>query len=128
MAAWRRHAVALVERFGVRAPSVDVPVSALSGGNQQRAVVARALHRDPDLVVAVNPTRGLDVAASRDVLDRLLAARDRGAGVLLVHHDLDELLATADRVLVLCAGRLSDSGWPACTRADIGRLMVGGHA
>jgi simple sugar transport system ATP-binding protein len=127
--AWRRQAQDLIARFGIRAPGVDLPVSALSGGNQQRAVAARALHREPGLVIAVNPTRGLDVAASRDVLDRLLAAREGGAGVLLIHHDLDELLATADRILVLCAGRLADSAWPACTRADIGRLMLGGdHA
>jgi simple sugar transport system ATP-binding protein len=129
-AAWRRHALDLVARFGVRAPGVEVPAAALSGGNQQRAVVARALHRAPGLVVAVNPTRGLDVAASRDVLARLVEARDGGAGVLLVHHDLDELLGVADRVLVLCAGRLADSGWPAATREQVGRLMLdaaGGH-
>ncbi len=123
--AWRRHALALVERFGVRTPGVAVPAAALSGGNQQRAVAARALHRDPGLVVAVNPTRGLDIAASADVMARLAAARDRGGGVLLVHHDLDELLAVADRVLVLYGGRLIDSGWPACGRAAIGRLMLG---
>jgi simple sugar transport system ATP-binding protein len=100
-------------------------VAALSGGNQQKAVIARELHGDPPLVIAVNPTRGLDVGATAAVLRRLAAARDGGAGVLLVHSDLDELLALSDRVLVLAGGRLVDSGWPACARAHIGQLMLG---
>ena len=126
-AAWRAHAADLIARFAVKgAPST--PVAALSGGNQQKVVIARELHREPELVVAINPTRGLDLVASVDVMRRLVAARDRGAGVLLVHHDLDELLAVADRVLVLYGGRLTDSGWPACDRDRIGRLMLGAEA
>ena len=124
-AAWRLHAQDLVHRFGVRVPAGDVLAGALSGGNQQRAVVARALHGGPGLVVAVNPTRGLDIAASADVLGRLASARSLGTGVLLVHHDLDELLGISDRVLVLYGGVLVDSGWPSCERSVIGRLMMG---
>ncbi len=123
--AWHRHAIELIGRFAIRCGGSDVPVASLSGGNQQKVVVARELHQDPGLVIAVNPTRGLDLAAARDVLDRLVAARDRGAGVLLIHHDLDELLEVADRVLVLFDGRLTDAGWPGCDRERIGRLMLG---
>lgn len=123
-AAWRAHARALMTASDVRAPSPDVAVATLSGGNQQKAVVARELDGEPAVIVAVNPTRGLDVGAAAAVLHRLVAARDRGAAVLLIHNDLDELLAISDRVQVLNGGRLSDSGWPTCDRAAIGRLML----
>jgi ABC-type uncharacterized transport system ATPase subunit len=124
-AAWNAHARALMAVSDVRAQSPDVAVATLSGGNQQKAVVARELDGEPSVIVAVNPTRGLDVGAAAAVLHRLVAARDRGAAVLLIHSDLDELLAISDRVVVLHDGRLSDSGWPACDRAAIGRLMAG---
>ena len=124
--AWRSHARELITRFDVRGAGPAAAVSSLSGGNQQKVVIARELHRQPALIVAVNPTRGLDVAASASVMTSLIAARDGGAGVLLVHHDLDELLAVADRVLVLFNGVLTDSGWPQCDREQIGRLMLGG--
>ncbi len=124
-AAWRAHAVDLVQRFSIRGAGPAATVASLSGGNQQKVVIARELHRQPKLIVAINPTRGLDVAASAEVLERLVSARDHGAAVLLVHHDLDELLSVADRVLVLFGGRMTDSGWPACDRAHIGRLMLG---
>ena len=122
---WRRHAQHLIKRFSIRGGEAPTVVAALSGGNQQKVVIARELHREPQLIVAINPTRGLDVAASAEVLQRLSEARARGTGVLLVHHDLDELLAVADRVLVLFNGRLTDSGWPDATREQIGRMMLG---
>ena len=123
---WRSHARNLIERFSIRGGLAQSPVAALSGGNQQKVVIARELHRDPVLILAINPTRGLDIAASTEVLQRIVAARDRGAGVLLLHHDLDELLAIADRVLVLYNGHLTDSGWPNTTREHLGQLMLGG--
>jgi simple sugar transport system ATP-binding protein len=123
--AWRDHARALVERYDVRIAGLDQRVEALSGGNQQKLVVARELHDHPRVIVAVNPTRGLDLGATAAVLGRLVAARDAGAAVLLIHSDLDELLAVADRVLVLYAGRLTASAWPQTDRAAIGRLMLG---
>jgi simple sugar transport system ATP-binding protein len=122
---WRTHAADLVSGYDIRCASAAQPVAALSGGNQQKVVVARELHTSPRLVVAVNPTRGLDLGASAAVMRRLTEARDAGAGVLLVHSDLDELLAVADRVLVMSSGRLRDSGWPSAGRDTIGRLMVG---
>lgn len=122
---WTQRARELVARFDIRTPSVHVRAGQLSGGNQQKVVVARELAEPADLVIAVNPTRGLDLAATRFVLDRLIAARDQGACVLLVHSDLDELLTIADRVLVMHAGRLTPSAWPDTDRAAIGRLMLG---
>ncbi|HEX3135487.1 MAG TPA: ABC transporter ATP-binding protein [Planctomycetota bacterium] len=125
--AWSAHARALMGASDVRAASPDVAVATLSGGNQQKAVVARELDGEPAVIVAVNPTRGLDVGAAAAVLDRLVAARDRGAAIVLIHSDLDELLMISDRVMVLQDGRLSESGWPTADRAAIGRLMVGGN-
>jgi simple sugar transport system ATP-binding protein len=100
-------------------------MATLSGGNQQKAVVARELADDPTAILAVNPTRGLDVGAAAAVLDRLVAARARGAAVLLIHSDLDELLAISDRVLVITAGRVHETTWPTCDRQAIGALMLG---
>lgn len=122
---WTAQAEALVRQFSIHTPSVHLRAGQLSGGNQQKVVVARELAEPTDLVIAVNPTRGLDIAATRFVFDRLIAARDAGAGVLLVHSDLDELLSVADRVLVMHAGALTSSAWPASNRAAIGRLMLG---
>jgi len=124
----RDHAAERLARFDVRAGSPLVPVRQLSGGNQQKLVLARELDGEPAVIVAHNPVRGLDVAAARFVFAQLLAQRRRGAGVLLIHSDLDELLAVSDRVAVLYGGRLTLTDWPACDRAAIGRLMLGGRA
>ncbi len=121
---WRARAAELAGAYDVRAASLGQPVSSLSGGNQQKVVVARELHGGPRLVVAVNPTRGLDIGATAFVMSRLVQARELGAAVLLVHSDLDELLGIADRVLVMCAGRLVDSGWPVAGRDAVARLMM----
>ena len=123
--AWEAHARKLMAAFDIRAAGPEVAVAALSGGNQQKAVIGRELHVDPGAIIAVNPTRGLDVGAAGEVLHRLVTARDNGAAVLLVHSDLDELLTISDRVLVMHGGRLVDSGWPTTDRDHIGRLMLG---
>jgi simple sugar transport system ATP-binding protein len=119
-------AAALVAAFDVRgAEQAGGPVSALSGGNQQKFVVGRELaggDARPALVVAENPTRGLDIRAAAAVRERLRGARDAGACVVVHSSDLDEVLALADRVLVVYAGRvrivLPD-------REVVGRLMLG---
>ena len=125
LGAWTKHASALMTAGHIRATGPGQPVARLSGGNQQEAVLARELPGEPELVIAVNPTRGLDVAASHAVMLRLAEARERGAGVLLVHSDLDELLAWSDRVLVAAGGSLHPTAWPDCTREAIGQLMLG---
>ncbi|MEI6793584.1 MAG: hypothetical protein WCK97_10190 [Actinomycetes bacterium] len=100
--------------------------SALSGGNQQKVVLARELSSDPDLLVAVNPTRGLDIGAQGEVRDRLCRLRDEGKAVLVISTDLDEVLELGDRVGVLYRGRLeSPTTRNAVDRAQIGEAMAG---
>jgi simple sugar transport system ATP-binding protein len=124
----RHRAVDLVREFDVRAPGVDAPIEQLRGGNQQKVVLARELSGSPSLILAHNSVRGLDVAATRFVFNALLAQRARGAGILLIHSDLDELLALSDRVFVMYAGRCIPTDWPGCTREHIGRLMLGARS
>jgi ABC-type uncharacterized transport system ATPase subunit len=113
----------LVARFGIQAPAPEVPAAALSGGNQQRLVIARALERAPRVFVAENPTRGLDIQAAHAVWTRLREAAAAGAGVLVYASDLDEVLAWADRVLVVTNGVVVPA--PASAgRAEIGELML----
>jgi simple sugar transport system ATP-binding protein len=102
----RRQADALIRRFGIRAPDPDVRIDTLSGGNVQRTVLARELADDVRVLVAQNPCVGLDLAATRDIHARLVAARNQGAAILLVSEDLDELLELADRIVVMFEGRL----------------------
>jgi ABC-type uncharacterized transport system ATPase subunit len=111
-----------VSKHGIYASSVIAPVGTLSGGNQQKLVLARELDAAPSLVVAENPTQGLDVRAAGDIRARLRAARDAGAGVVVYASDLDDLLALADRVLVAYGGSLHE----VAPDADaIGRAMLG---
>jgi simple sugar transport system ATP-binding protein len=115
----------LLDRYSVAAPGPDAPAWSLSGGNQQRVVVARELARAPAVVVAENPTRGLDIRAAEEIRRRLREAADGGAAVLLHSSDLNEVLAVADRVLVASRGTLIAP--PAgATRAEIGALMLAG--
>lgn len=104
-----RWAEGLVSRFAIKAASIEQPVGALSGGNQQKVVVARSLDHVPDLLVAVNPTRGLDLRAAESVRAALVDAARRGAAVLLISTDLDELAAVASRSVFLDRGRLTDA-------------------
>ncbi len=125
--AWRAladRAAALAAAFDVRGGGPATPAAALSGGNQQKFVVARELAGGvaPALVVAENPTRGLDIRASAAVRARLRAARDAGAAVVVYSSDLDEVLALADRVVVVYDGRVLEA---ARDREVVGRLMLG---
>jgi simple sugar transport system ATP-binding protein len=126
---WRRareSATALVDHFDIRTASIDTPLSTLSGGNQQKVVLARELGlSQPKVIIAMNPTRGLDVAATRFVHEQLLAHRARGAGIILISSELDEILQLADRVGVLYRGRLTMSDFPRDGIERIGRLMAG---
>jgi ABC-type uncharacterized transport system ATPase subunit len=106
---------------------LEQPAGTLSGGNQQKVVLARALRKEPPLLLAVYPTRGLDVRAAAWVHDRLRALRDTGAGVLLLSTELDEVLLLADRIGVLYEGRLVGIVPPETPRETLG-LMMGGRA
>jgi simple sugar transport system ATP-binding protein len=125
----RTLAEALKEEYAIAAPSVDTRVRLLSGGNLQRLILAREIETEPSLMVAVQPTRGLDVGAIETVHRLLLERRDRGAGILLISEDLDEILALADRVDVMYEGRIVGSF--DAEKADvheIGLLMTGASA
>ena len=124
----RMRAEEVRSRFGIRAPGVDTVARALSGGNQQRLVVGRELALASDLLIAENPTRGLDVAATAFVHAELrrLTRAESGPGVVLVSTDLDEVLELADRMLVMARGRLVAAPSRRSTREEIGALMLGG--
>lgn len=111
--------------FDVRTPSIFTLGSHLSGGNQQKMVVARELSRDVKLVVAAQPTRGLDVGSVDYVHDQLVAVRDKGAGVLMVSTELDEILALSDRILVMFRGRIVKEFGTGATAGEIGLAMAG---
>ena len=121
----RAHAEALIERFDIRAAPGD-PIRSLSGGNMQKVLLARAIERDPTVLVASQPTRGLDVGACQYVYTQLRALRDAGGGVLLVSEDLDELIGIADRIVVISGGRLvGELAAADATREALGVLMTG---
>ncbi|WP_102223024.1 ABC transporter ATP-binding protein [Acidimangrovimonas sediminis] len=123
----RKRGEALVAGFKVRTTSVDAPIAALSGGNVQRAVLARELSGDVDLLIISNPCFGLDFAAVSEIRTRIMAARNAGTAVLLMSEDLDEILELSDRVLVMSEGRIVYEV-PAA-EADIPTLgsHMGGH-
>ncbi len=119
-------ATALVERFDIRTPSVSTPMSSLSGGNKQKAIVARELAQAPVLLVASQPTRGVDVGSIEFIHNQIVAARDAGAAVLLVSAELDEVMGLADRIAVLYAGRVVEVVDAAeASRERLGLLMAG---
>ena len=117
---FRRKAEALIERFDIRCGNLDGPIRLLSGGNMQKLILARVLERNPRLILAAQPTRGLDIGAVAAVHQHLLDARERGCGILLITEDLDELLALSDRVRVLHRGQLGPSHPRAAI--ELGRL------
>jgi simple sugar transport system ATP-binding protein len=119
---WRATTASLIARFDVRGGDASARARALSGGNQQKLVLARELNESPALLVVENPTRGLDIRAARDVHERLRAAAAAGAGVVVFSSDLDEVLALATRVLVVHAGVVRE-----CERDRdlVGRAMLG---
>ena len=123
--ALRTLAADLIEQFDIRTPSAFLPASALSGGNQQKIVVARALHSNPDWIVAMNPTRGLDIGAIRFVHAQLRKARERGAAIVLISTDLDEIFALSDRAGILSQGSLAPLDLSAANVAEIGLLLGG---
>lgn len=123
-AAVRRRTAELLLQFGVRAGGPNALARSLSGGNQQKLVMARAFELKPDILVAENPTRGLDIQAAADVHRRLREAARAGMAVVVHSSDLDEVLELANRVLVVVGGKVSPVS-PGETRARVGELMLG---
>jgi len=125
----RRRAAELIADYDVRCKGPDAETHLLSGGNMQKLILARALSRDPKIILANQPVRGLDEGAIAYVHEQLLAARRRGAGILLITEDLDELLALADRVAVIYRGRLSPTyAVKEVTVPALGLMMAGQEA
>jgi simple sugar transport system ATP-binding protein len=123
----RERAFDLMRRFEIKAASLRVPIDTLSGGNQQKIVVARELGHRRQVLVAAQPTRGVDVGAIEYIHRQIVASRDEGVGILLVSTELDEALALADRILVIFSGRIvGDFTRDQATRENLGRLMAGG--
>jgi simple sugar transport system ATP-binding protein len=120
-----RQAAEMMQQFDVRASGLDQAADTLSGGNQQKIVIARALHKNPALIVALNPTRGLDVNATRYVHEQLRAQRERGAAVLVISTELEEVIGLADRIGVLYEGRFTGMVPPTTPREQLGLLMGG---
>ncbi|HEM6372492.1 TPA: ABC transporter ATP-binding protein [Streptococcus suis] len=117
----------LMEEFDVRGASELVPAKALSGGNQQKAIIAREIDRNPDLLIVSQPTRGLDVGAIEYIRKRLIAERDKGKAVLVVSFELDEILDVSDRIAVIHDGTIHGIVDPATTnKQELGVLMAGG--
>ena len=122
-----QHCAELCDKFDIRAPSAHASFSALSGGNQQKAVIARELHNQPTLLVAVQPTRGLDVGAIEYVYEVLRDFRNKGGAVVLISGELDEVMALSDRFVVLFKGRPSEVMRPSeADLTEIGLKMTGG--
>jgi general nucleoside transport system ATP-binding protein len=119
------NARARVEEFDIRAGSIEDPVSSLSGGNQQKVVLARELGRPIKVLVASQPTRGLDVGSIEYVHKRIVRERDMGTAVLIVSSELDEVFALADRIAVMYRGRIVGVVDPSVGRERIGLMMAG---
>jgi simple sugar transport system ATP-binding protein len=121
----RRNATQRVEEFDIRTPSVEAPASTLSGGNQQKVVLAREMSRPLKLFVASQPTRGVDVGAQEFIHKRIVAERDNGTPVVIVSTELDEVLALADRIAVMYRGRIIGVLPAGASRDEVGLMMAG---
>ncbi|MEW4368777.1 ABC transporter ATP-binding protein [Paenibacillus kandeliae] len=116
----------LVDAFDVRTPSIHTMARSLSGGNQQKAIIAREIDKNPDLLVAAQPTRGLDVGAIEFVQKQLIAQRDQGKAVLLISFELDEILNVSDRIAVIYEGQIVGEVLPEQTNdQELGLMMAG---
>ena len=122
------HARKLMKEFDVRGANELVPAKGFSGGNQQKAIIAREIDRDPDLLIVSQPTRGLDVGAIEYIHKRLIEERDKGKAVLVVSFELDEILNLSDRIAVIHDGSIQGIVTPAETnKQELGILMAGGN-
>jgi simple sugar transport system ATP-binding protein len=115
-----------IAEFDVRTPSAALPAGSLSGGNQQKVILARELGREHKLLIASQPTRGLDVGSIEFVHRRIVEQRDGGDAVLIVSSELDEIYALSDRIAVMYEGKITGFRDPDVPAAELGRLMAGG--
>lgn len=125
LAARKSRSGELIDEFDVRTPSEKTLVKNLSGGNQQKVVVARELSRDLTVLIAAQPTRGVDVGSIEFIHEQIVAARDKGIPVIIISTELDEVYALADRIAVMYRGRIIDVVEPSIAREELGKLMAG---
>jgi ABC-type uncharacterized transport system ATPase subunit len=118
----------LIKEFDVRGGSPETHATALSGGNQQKVILAREIDRDPKVLIAAQPTRGLDVGAIEFIHQRLIEERNEGRGVLLVSLELEEILSLSDRILAIYEGRIVGEYPPTVSEEELGLAMTGGAA
>ncbi|MDQ0089782.1 simple sugar transport system ATP-binding protein [Paenibacillus anaericanus] len=129
----KKQAQRLIEEFDIRTPGIGTLARSLSGGNQQKAIIAREIDKNPDVLIAAQPTRGLDVGAIEFVQKQLIAQRDQGKAVLLISFELDEIMNVADRIIVIYEGKIVGEVLPEHTNDQelglmmAGSLAVGGH-
>jgi len=123
IASWAKR---LVGEFDIRTPSIAVPARALSGGNQQKIIIAREFASDPVTLIAAQPTRGVDIGAIEFIHRRLIEQRDAGKAVLLVSAELEEIRSLSDRIAVMYEGKIVDIVRPEATEEQLGVLMTGG--
>jgi len=122
----QRSALNAMDKYQIRIGTISDQIKTLSGGNQQKVVVARELEMKPDFIIAAHPTRGLDIHAAEFVRTRLMHARNRGKAILLVSSELDELLHLSDRIAVMYDGKIVGIVKPAETnKQELGGLMLG---
>jgi len=121
----QENAVSRVAEFDVRTSSVATPTSTLSGGNQQKVIVAREVSRDIKVLLASQPTRGLDVGSIEFVHRRIVEQRDQGVAVVIVSSELDEIYALADRIAVMYEGKITGFRPPTVSADELGMLMAG---
>ncbi len=119
------HTDKLVHEYDVKTPSLDTPVKNLSGGNIQKLILARELSRQPWLLVAAQPTRGVDIGATEYIHRRLIEQRNQGTAILLISEDLDEILALADRIIVMYEGQVVGDVPPTTPVEELGLMMAG---
>ena len=117
----------LVTEFDVRTTSIKAPVRSLSGGNQQKVIIAREFAADPLALIASQPTRGVDIGAIEFIHRRIIEQRDAGKAVLLISAELDEIRSLSDRIAVMYEGKIVDVVTPEATEEQLGILMTGGH-
>jgi simple sugar transport system ATP-binding protein len=124
----RDYSLNLIKDYQVQTPGPQTLIGTLSGGNQQRVIVAREFNRNPKIIIAAQPTRGLDVGATEYVRKKLIEIREQGKAVLLISADLDEILALSDRIAVIYEGRIvAVKNVENTSEREIGRQMAGGR-
>ncbi|NNC92062.1 MAG: ATP-binding cassette domain-containing protein, partial [Acidimicrobiia bacterium] len=122
----REHCQGLVDDFAVKTPTLETPVRSLSGGNIQKLILARELEGTPTVLLASQPTRGVDIGAAEYIHERLVAQREEGTAILVISEDLDEVFGLSDRIAVMYEGQIMGIVDPAtATREEVGLMMAG---